>query len=107
MNRVPTEKLAQGLEPVCGRCKTPLAVDGKPVTVTDATFAADVEHSPLPGLLDMGGTGCGPGSSTWTRTRPRRLDSAYAAFRRSSCCGMVGNSIASWVCSPSRRSRAA
>jgi thioredoxin 2 len=59
-NRVPTEKLAQGLKPVCGRCKTPLAVDGKPVTVTDATFAADVERSPLPVLLDMWATWCGP-----------------------------------------------
>jgi thioredoxin 2 len=60
MNRVPTEKLAQGLKPVCGRCKSPLAVDGKPVTVTDATFAADVERSPLPVLLDMWATWCGP-----------------------------------------------
>jgi thioredoxin 2 len=59
-NRVPTEKLAQGLKPVCGRCKTPLAVNGKPVTITDATFAADVERSPLPVLLDMWATWCGP-----------------------------------------------
>ena len=52
-NRVPTEKLGHGLEPVCGRCKTPLAVDTKPITITDGTFAADVERSPLPMLLDM------------------------------------------------------
>jgi thioredoxin 2 len=59
-NRVPTEKLGHGLEPVCGRCKTPLAVDTKPITVTDGTFAADVELSPLPVLLDMWATWCGP-----------------------------------------------
>jgi len=45
---------------VCGRCKTPLAVDTKPITVTDGTFAADVELSPLPVLLDMWATWCGP-----------------------------------------------
>lgn len=59
-NRVPTEKLGHSLEPVCGRCKTPLAVDAKPITVTDGTFAADVERSPLPVLLDMWATWCGP-----------------------------------------------
>jgi thioredoxin 2 len=52
-NRVPLEKIAQGLQPVCGRCQTALPVDNKPVTVTDATFAAEVERSPLPVLLDM------------------------------------------------------
>jgi len=37
-NRVPQEKLDQGLAPVCGRCKAPLPVGGKPVTVGDATL---------------------------------------------------------------------
>jgi thioredoxin 2 len=59
-NRVPLEKIAQGLKPVCGRCKTPLPVDNKPVTVTDATFAAEVERSPLPVLLDLWAPWCGP-----------------------------------------------
>jgi thioredoxin 2 len=52
-NRVPQDKIAQGREPVCGRCKTPLLVSTRPVTVTDATFSAEVEHSSLPVLLDL------------------------------------------------------
>jgi thioredoxin 2 len=59
-NRAPLEKIQQGLEPVCGRCKTPLPAGGKPTTVTDATFAAEVERSPLPVLLDMWAPWCGP-----------------------------------------------
>lgn len=59
-NRVPQEKLDQGLKPVCGRCKTPLPVSSKPVNVTDGTFAAEVEGSPLPVLLDMWAPWCGP-----------------------------------------------
>lgn len=58
-NRVPLEKVQQGLEPICGRCKTPLVSNG-PVIVTDATFSADVERSPLPVLLDMWAPWCGP-----------------------------------------------
>src|SRR6185436_1342821 len=41
-NRVPREKLQAGLEPVCGRCHTPLPIPRKAVSVTDATFAAEV-----------------------------------------------------------------
>jgi thioredoxin 2 len=59
-NRVPREKIGHGLEPVCGRCKTPLPAGGKPATVTDATFAAEVERSPLPVLLDIWAPWCGP-----------------------------------------------
>jgi thioredoxin 2 len=59
-NRVPAEKLQAGLQPVCGRCKTLLSVDKQPVTVTDATFSAEVERSPLPVLLDLWAPWCGP-----------------------------------------------
>src|SRR5918995_1069730 len=59
-NRVDPERTAQGNEAVCARCKNPLPVSGKPVTVTDATFAAEVERSPVPVLLDLWAPWCGP-----------------------------------------------
>jgi thioredoxin 2 len=58
-NRVPGDKVAQGLAPVCGKCRAPLPV-GRPQAVTDATFAEDVERSPLPVLVDAWAPWCGP-----------------------------------------------
>jgi len=59
-NRVPLEKLRLGLVARCGRCKVPIPVSTKPLVVTDATFAADVERSPLPVLVDLWAPWCGP-----------------------------------------------
>jgi thioredoxin 2 len=59
-NRVPREKLAQGQEPVCGRCKARIFLDRKPASITDATFSDEVERSPLPVLLDAWAPWCGP-----------------------------------------------
>jgi thioredoxin 2 len=59
-NRVPRKKLEQGLQPVCGQCKTPLSIGSKPITVTDATFSAEVERSPVPVLVDLWAPWCGP-----------------------------------------------
>jgi thioredoxin 2 len=57
-NRVPVDKLSAGREPVCGRCKSPL--HSHPIDVTDATFAAQIEKSRLPVILDMWAPWCGP-----------------------------------------------
>ena len=60
-NRVPLAKLEQGLRPKCGRCKQALQTpQATPLTVTDATFAAEVERSPLPVLVDAWAAWCGP-----------------------------------------------
>jgi len=59
-NRVPRDKVAAGLHPRCGRCKQPLSIQLGPVTVTDATFAADVDRSPVPVLVDAWAPWCGP-----------------------------------------------
>ena len=60
-NRVPRDKLAQGLQAKCGSCKQPLPAAGAaPLIVTDATFVAEVEESPVPVLVDAWAAWCGP-----------------------------------------------
>ena len=59
LNRVPQAKIDLGLLPACGRCKTRLQATVGPVTVTDASFSTEVEHSPLPVLLDLWAPWCG------------------------------------------------
>lgn len=59
-NRVPAAELRAGRRPVCGRCTTALPLGGGPIVVTDASFATEVEASPVPVLLDMWAPWCGP-----------------------------------------------
>lgn len=56
-NRLPS--VEPGRKAVCGKCKAALARGG-PAQVTDTSFAADVEASDVPVLLDLWADWCGP-----------------------------------------------
>lgn len=57
VNRVPTDRLADA--PACGRCHLPL-FDGHPAALTDANYAALVEHTQMPLILDCWAAWCEP-----------------------------------------------
>ena len=56
-NRLPP--VQAGRKAVCGKCKTPLT-DSGPIEVTDTSFAAEIERSTTPVLLDLWADWCGP-----------------------------------------------
>lgn len=57
VNRVPTEKLADG--PTCGKCGQALFV-GQPLELTSANFAKHITRNEIPVLVDFWAPWCAP-----------------------------------------------
>jgi thioredoxin 2 len=60
-NRVPKSRIND--RPVCGKCKTPLKIStthDRPITLTEATFRAEVVSFPGVVLIDCWAPWCGP-----------------------------------------------
>jgi len=59
-NRVDAGRVEQGLQPVCGRCRSPLYPSSAVVETSDARFEDQVLASSLPVLLDVWAPWCVP-----------------------------------------------